>query len=208
MGEQPQGNGTQPARNDASNLRAEDAQECTVSAERVRERFHASEGRRFRGYSFRFLGSLAQADKIDFLANDSDSLDANDMELTGSVEAESAFEESRRSCHFHAVHEDRHYCSEIPTKAKCLPSGSKGESRDVTTPRTGFAIDYDAAVISVFRDERKSGTVRGEDKALLDHGQSGHACSQRMQSVAVGTPDRYTNCDKLGNRLFVFYKPT
>ena len=95
MGEQPQGNGNQPARNDASHLRAEDAQECTVSAERVRERFHASEGRRFRGYSFRFLGSLAQADKIDFLANDSDSLDANDMELTGSVEAESAFEEKQ-----------------------------------------------------------------------------------------------------------------
>ena len=29
MGEQPQGNGTQPARNDASNLRAEDAPEIT-----------------------------------------------------------------------------------------------------------------------------------------------------------------------------------
>ena len=149
-------------------------------------------GRRFRGYSFRFLGSLAQADKIDFLANDSDSLDANDMELTGSVEAESAFEESRRSCHFHAVHEDRHYCSEIPTKAKCQPSGSKGESRDVTTPRTGFAIDYDAAVISVFRDERKSGTVREKTKLSLITGNPAmHArkeCKALLSGLQTGTP--------------------
>lgn len=164
--EQPQANGTQSPSDSPDNLRVE-MRGNGMFRQRI---FSKSLRYRGSGLDFGFSGGFEQADEMDLLANEPVSLDADNMEFARSVEAECAFEESRRPCHFHTVHDNRHGLPGYRDVGEVSALRAKGESRDVAMPRAGFPIDHDATVPSVFRNERKSGTVRGEDKALLYHG--------------------------------------